>query len=813
MMSFLKTSARVLTFAFSKLVPASVKTLCAFTRPRDLMCTLVAAALTFFVLLAHTPAGLAAPGPTQSSNDVSRVILGIYDSQESGQLEFTRIHRLAEMPLNHLGLMVRYHDLQEGLPSAKDMEGVRGVLSWLTSDNMPDPEGYLDWAEHVIAQGFTFVVFGQLGVTRATGGAVTPPHRSNRFLNRLGLELGGAYHGVTYDVTAVVKDSAMVEFERPLPETLPAYEQISRIDPRVTSYLVLRKGGNPNTDSHLITLGPAGGYAAAGYVEKIFEDSVFLQWHLNPFDYFRAAYGTDDLPKPDVTTLSGRRIYYSHIDGDGWRNQTELAEYRDEDDPVFSAQVILDRAIRAYPDLPTTVAPIVADLDEHWQGSDESLEIARAAFAEPQVEAGSHTYSHPFKWQFFRDYQPEDELPFLSKYGPNAAKNYSAYTGSTPADVDNEAARRLKSSAYEVPRAFGDYPYDLDQEINGSIAFLSRLLPPGKKVELVQWSGNCQPYEAALLATRQAGVRNINGGDTRFDADFPSHTSVPPVGRPVGSARQIYASNSNENTYTDLWTNRFFGFKYLPVTFRNTETPRRLKPLNIYYHMYSGQKLASLNALLGNLDFARSQEITPIAASHYAAIGDGFYSTRLVRAGKDRWEVRDRGTLQTLRFDQAAAKTVDFVHSRGVIGQRHHQDSLYVALDAGVITPVVAIKSAAPVSLTGTTLSTLPVLESARWRIWNLKPGTDGLHFTAQGFGDGDFAWIAPEPGTYTLSAQGPDGSWNGRGVAGADGALKFSVPLSAIGPLDLTLQRIGRPTAQAQLGTEQDGRREGDRP
>ena len=602
----------------------------------------------------------------------------------------------------------------------------------------------------------------------------------------------------------------MVEFERPLPDTLPSYEQISRIDPRVTSYLVLRKGGNPDTDSHLITLGPAGGYAASGYIDKVFEDTEFRQWHLNPFAYFRAAFGTDDLPKPDVTTLSGRRIYYSHIDGDGWRNQTELAEYRDEEDPVLSAQVILDRAIRAYPDLPITVAPIVADLDKNWQGSDESLEIARAAFAEPQVEAGSHTYSHPFKWEFFRDYRPEDELPFLSKYGLDAAKNYSAYTGSTAAGGENDAVHRLKNSAYEVPRAFGNFPYDLDQEFDGSIAFLSRLLPPGKKVELVQWSGNCQPYEAALVATRHAGVRNINGGDTRFDADFPSHTSVPPVGRPVGSARQIYASNSNENTYTNLWTSRFFGFKYLPVTFRNTETPRRLKPLNIYYHMYSGQKLASLNALLGNLDFARSQEITPVAASHYAAIGDGFYSTRLVRAGKNRWEVRDRGALQTLRFDQAAAKTVDFSRSHGVIGQRHHQDSLYVALDAGVTTPVVAIKNAAQVSLAGTTPSSLPVLDSARWRIWNLKPGTDGLHFTAQGFGDGDFAWIAPGPGTYALSAQGAAGSWTGRGVAGTDGALKFSVPLSAIDPLELTLQRIGRPTVHAHLGTEPDRRREG---
>jgi len=34
------------------------------------------------------------------------------------------------------------------------------------------------------------------------------------------------------------------------------------------------------------------------------------------------------VPKPDTTTLAGRRIYYSHIDGDGWK---ELTIYRAKD--------------------------------------------------------------------------------------------------------------------------------------------------------------------------------------------------------------------------------------------------------------------------------------------------------------------------------------------------------------------------------------------------------------------------------------------------------------------------------------------------
>jgi len=35
------------------------------------------------------------------------------------------------------------------------------------------------------------------------------------------------------------------------------------------------------------------------------------------------------LPVPDVTTLDGRRMYFSHIDGDGWNNISEIEGYRE----------------------------------------------------------------------------------------------------------------------------------------------------------------------------------------------------------------------------------------------------------------------------------------------------------------------------------------------------------------------------------------------------------------------------------------------------------------------------------------------------
>ena len=97
--------------------------------------------------------------------------------------------------------------------------------------------------------------------------------------------------------------------------------------------------------------------------------------------------------------------------------------------------------------------------------------------------------------------------------------------------------------------------------------------------------------------------------------------------------------------------------------------------------MYSGEKLPSLLALQQNYEYARKQELAPITAATYAAIVDGFYSGKIIAVEKDQWRIEDRGAIQTVRFDRAAARSVDFLKSSGVVGQRPYQDSLYVALD------------------------------------------------------------------------------------------------------------------------------------
>ena len=90
---------------------------------------------------------------------------------------------------------------------------------------------------------------------------------------------------------------------------------------------------------------------------------------------------------------------------------------------------------------------------------------------------------------------------------------------------------------------------------------------------------------------------NLNGGDTTISRHNPSLTCVAPRSLCWGGQLQIYAANQNEEVYTNDWKGPVFGaFSLVTDTFERTGAPRRLKPVNIYFHFFSGDRP---DALLG----------------------------------------------------------------------------------------------------------------------------------------------------------------------------------------------------------------------
>jgi hypothetical protein len=739
-----------------------------------------------FAILLLCLAGLLAPMPVDAQVQSRRVFV-LWDSSVTARWRETFAHLMLEMPLNRLGYVVEPIDVAGPLPDASALDGVHAVISWLEADTVPDARAAFGFIDAATARGLRFVQIGDAGFLRGRdGGPSLSVAEGNRVFARAGFRLVDDFVRLTFDVEILRKEAALVEYERPLDRVLPPYPVWRPIDARTRSLLVLRRRGQPDTESHVVMLAPGGGLASFGYSHFFEPELRRRQWRIDPFEFLTAALGAGSGPVPDVTTLVGRRIFFSHVDGDGWRNVTEIVPWRRT--RKLSSEVILDEVLKRYPDLPVTIGPVVADLHPDWCGSEETRSIARRMFALPHVEAGSHTWTHPLDWGFFD--VPDTaakERPFLRRY-PGCRSEPSRFVA-----IYERIKRRLAGAAadgddgsefdgqygtignYNTPRSFAKTPFDIGFEIVDAAAYIATLAPAGKTVPVVQWSGNTMPYEAVLRAARVAGLRNINGGDTRYDREFDSVSYVSPIGRRVGQERQIYTAASNENTYTDLWTDRFFGYRALVETFERTEKPRRLIPINVYYHIYTGEKEPSLKALLDNIEYVRARDVAPIFTSHYAAIAEGFYDTRIERLDRNVWRIGSRGALQTLRFDPPLdAMKVDFSRSTGVLGYRRDAGALYVALDPAAADPVVA--------LTDSIGPSRPYLFDSRWPVRGLKADAQGFAFEAQGFGHGTMRWRVEPGARYRISE---DARASREIVADAEGILAFALeatPGNAVG-------------------------------
>jgi len=588
-------------------------------------------------VLALRAAGARAPAEAASSEpgELPRYVLALYKSAEISHdvdgprpktATLNEIHSWAQMPLNWLGLMVEYHDIDRGLPDERTMARYRGVITWFQTEEMAAPLEYLRWLGAQIRAGRRVVILEYLGALRDRRTLRTLDLAAvNEALAPSGLEFLGNWTGNQRVIELRRKDPKMMEFERPLPLGLPYYQQVITRRPGSRAHLVLARRDLPDSESQMVVTGPWGGFAAAEYVRFQFPGEAGAQWWLDPFAFFRDALGVGDWPRPDTTTQCGRRIVYAHIDGDGLRNRSEVRP------GASSGQVMLDEILARY-GLPTSVSVVVAEVEPTLLGSPEFHELARAMYRLPNVEAGSHSYTHPLDWE-----------------------------------------KRTRS--FPLPAI----PYSVETETAGSIRYIEeRLLPPGKRVRLFQWSGSTRVTEEAIAVLGRLGLPNINGGDTMRDREWPSYTRVAPLMRQVGRQWQTYTSASNENLYTNLWTGPFYGYRHVVETFENTEKPRRVAPVNVYHHFYSAERVASLASLRHVHEWVGRQPLARLFTSEYLAIVDGFRTARIARAAGG-WRVWDHGALRTVRFDDTRAG-VDLARSQGVLGFVHHQGALYVHL-------------------------------------------------------------------------------------------------------------------------------------
>jgi hypothetical protein len=731
---------------------------------------------------------LSASAGSAAAEPVRREVLALYDSRHEPAPSETLVHYRAEMPLNHLGYIVDFHDVRDPLPSPEAMARYVAVVTWFTYE-LEQPTEYLEWAARVAETGVRFIVIG------GVGGPTTADNL--RLFNRVLAGMGVLYTDEYVDLTlgsVVTRDAKIMGFEGTLDPLLPAFPVIEQISPVARVALQVQAPAiEKGVTSALVVTGPGGAFVSGGFASYYDDELNRTLWFVNPFELFRRALGRAVFPIPDTTTVSGRRLYFSHVDGDAWNNIAEMRRYRDS--PTTAAEVMLRELIEPYPDLPVAVGVVAGDLDPILGGGRAAAEIAAKLYALPQVEVASHTWSHPFFWGFYENYDYAAERKLLptvesgqSVPGPVGRLIASVGRGGAKAEAARQRARYV-SGGEGLPRAVMRDPFDLDTEVDRAVREVQALAPAGKSATLYQWSGDTRPFEAAIRATRRAGLRNINGGDTRFDALYPSVGYVAPLSRIAGQERQIYAVNSNENTYTHLWTEHYHGFLDLRETIERTGYPRRLKGVNVYYHTYSAEKQTSLMAVRSHLEWARNAELAPIEASRYAAIADGFFSTRIEKTGDMSWRISERDGMQTVRFDDADDLDADPVRSHGVLGTSRYRGSLYVALDEWVTDAVVALRPREDAAAVAPTAAAS--LEHARWHVWNLKRRSCGIRYRTRGFGAGEFSWRLPQ-GLYRIEVlRGQDLAWQDEVPVGPDGRLRATIPVPAIDPVEVDVSCI----------------------
>ncbi|MFT6836096.1 MAG: hypothetical protein ACJA0H_002141, partial [Francisellaceae bacterium] len=491
---------------------------------------------------------------------IPRIITVLYD-KTFDPLSLQLVSTAAEMPLNYLGLKVQYHDIKDPLPDIKGNPNIRGILTWFDEDSAtPDPEKYIKWLQENILAGKKIVIIGSPGfLIDPKTKKPTPKNDINKIFKMLGIEFGSNWED-SYHSKITYEDPEMIGYEKNLSQKVLPYHDTKIFNHQYTSYLKVAPYGNSKNASDLVVTGPNGGYIASNYAffsifSKIKKRDL-KNWIVNPFLFFEKSFDTKNLPKPDVTTLNGLRVFFSHIDGDGWNNVTLVKGYKPS---VLSAEVIYEKLLLAYPEIPVTVSAIAADVDSEWAGTDQSKEIAKKIFALQNVQLATHTYSHPFEWSFFKNYDYKKEIPFLSKYAfgswqgkENKVTSSINYWFTPLENNNNETGGQLElHNDYDTPRAFANKKFDLKNEITGSAETINKLSPKSKKTKIVLWSGDTSPFEQAIKTARESNLYNMNGGDSRFDDEYNSVSWVSSIGKNVGNELQIYSANSNENTYTE----------------------------------------------------------------------------------------------------------------------------------------------------------------------------------------------------------------------------------------------------------------------
>ncbi|SFV53539.1 Extracellular Matrix protein PelA [hydrothermal vent metagenome] len=551
-----------------------------------------------------------------SKNAIKREILTLVNETHIDRILLAS-HKYGALPLEYMGYIQKLYNISKGLPNPKKLQQYAGVIVWI-DEYYKDSQKFLDWLQEVKKQKIKIVFINNFGT-----------EVDNIWLKQFDIDIS-YINGNIKNTKKIIQQSDMIGFEaEPSLNTSNLYMMPNHAKP----LYIYEDANKQRTIPAAIT--KWGGYAMYEAVLTQFNGQNV--WVMNPFLFFQKSLRLQSLLVPDPTTENGKRLLFSHVDGDGLANYVEFSPR------LVSGEIIYNNILSQYK-IPISVSVIGAEINKNgpYPKFFKRLEkIIKKSYKLSNVEGATHTFSRPFFWGKIVN----DTL----------SPNY-----------------RLKVK---------NYKFSLKRELFTTLQNINqKYMPKNKpKAKMVFWSGDCAPRVNALEFIYKHHILNINGGNTSINNMNPWLTNIAPFGLQRDGYIQIYAGAQDENVFTNNWFGPFWGFKRVVQTFQLTNSPRRFKPIDIHYHFYSGSKLASLNALKYVYNWAIKQDVMPVYTSAYIPKVMDYYDVSMAREG-NVWLIDGMRDLRTLRIEKKNA-LINLQNSKTVLGVKHFENHTYISLD------------------------------------------------------------------------------------------------------------------------------------
>ncbi|CDW94898.1 MULTISPECIES: bifunctional glycoside hydrolase 114/ polysaccharide deacetylase family protein [unclassified Thiomonas] len=552
------------------------------------------------------------------------LLLHSCEQGDSPELQAQSAHLYGAMPLEYLGLVPEYRFV--GAPAITEPLAGRYAAVVLYPDDGKIPPDIRTLLKRAKAEGVPVAVLGyaDLGV-----------------LDDLGEHIGDN------------SLSAPIKVQRQ-PGT-PNGEVIPLISPQDTVPLTASAGSQVwlratgadgrSMDGAAITLW--GGYALGGFGVFNLPGNTGTRWSVEPIEFFRAALRVGADPMPDITTRTGRRAFFVHFDGDGWPNAC------DQPGSPLACEVLITEFLEKYK-VPTLGSVIIGEISHEGlypKLADQSQKWAKRMYALPWVEVGSHTWSHPFNWV-------------------EASKTHSL-------------GKPSKEYPYGFYLPLPNYTFSTKSNVVGAADFIDqKLCPPGKKCNMILWPGDCNPPDEAVAMAYQTGLGNINGGGAPISKTSPTLSNIWPMGIPKGKYFQVYAAQSNEEDFTHNWTGPFFGFERVVESYQITDSPRRIKPIDLYYHPYIVTKAAGAKSLHFVYQWALKQPTHAIFGHQYFRSVNDWRQATVARLLAGGWRLRSGAEMRQWTQPVTAA-TPALANCQNLVGWNEHEQQRYLHATAG----------------------------------------------------------------------------------------------------------------------------------